>query len=669
MEAEYVGFYLGSAAPTKGTTGLGVIQKPLREKYFAFRKSPDNKLGPEIGIRINPRGILLMFPGARPGDPPNEEFYELPSVHFIEAVQLVTDKFKDKKLYGAFLPIDIPMDPAQEKLFVQIEKKFQHLAKIQHPPMLACIMRRSTGVRAVDCHMFVIPVVQDALQMVSMVHRFQERPVDPDFYDRPPPQRMDRPEPDVIPRNMGPPIDPRQRDLNEEYELYRGRGLNLRQEHFTGNGSRPTDLRFDEPNRSVDSDRGPPSSRGEYPRSPMDDPRDFRRPQGSPSPRYESREFPGERGSREFAKPNGAFVERDSFGREHEFDNRIIHDRQRSGGGLSNDRFDMDRSGMRPRNEFADRSGESSGRLDRSGERSPEPMRGPPPSWQGQRGPQRNSGRDYDEGPYPNQYRGDGRRSPPGMQRGRSPPRGYSPPRGHSSPRSPRAMSPGPDDNIYSASNLESRLEESHGKPVAKVQPNRHAGVRVLPSIPLAGAKNLLKPVPPKNTDSSSKTEEKPPSYNFNAKANNEDENPYDNAQDKRFFRQNRVQSEKSPDVQRREYSNKPESRGKSDDYSYARDGGRRENGNMRNIPKPWSYEEEKEKFLRNRDRDPPGWNSGYKSQSVHEISQDRSSSDDGFRKEGQHMKDLEIADMFSNLRASNAGRDVDFESSLGYLP
>ena len=703
---------------TKGTTGLGVIQKPLRDKYFAFRKSPDNKLGPEIGIRVNPRGILLMFPGARPGEP-NDEFYELPSVHFIEAVHFVTDKFKNKKLHGAFLPIDIPLDPSQEKLFEQIDKKFSHLAKIQHPPMLACVMRRPTGVRAVDCHMFVIPVVEDALQMVSMVHRFQERPMDPEFYDRPPPHRMmDRPDPDVIPRNIGPPTsDPRQRNSTEDYEIYRGRGLNLRQEHFIGNGSRPADLRIEESNKSLDSDRGPPSTRG-YDKSPIDDPRDFRRPQSSPSPRFENREFAGDRSSREVMKPNGAFVERDTHGREHEFDNRIIHDRQRSGGS-SNDRFEMDRSGPQ-RNDFANRSGDFANRSgdfanrsgdfpnrsgdfanrsgdfpnrsgdipnrsgdfanrsgevrgphNRSGERSPEPYRGAPPPWQGPRLGQRTGGRDYDDGHYPNQYRGDGRRSPPGMQRGRSPPRSNSPPRGHSSPRSPRAMSPTPDDNMFSASNLESRIEESHSKPVAKVIPNRHAGVRVLPSLPLLGAKNLLKPVSPKNPDQPSKIEDKPPSYNFNAKVeddDDDDDNPYDNAQDKRYLRQNRVQSERSPDIQRRDYSNRLDPRVKSDDYSYERESSRRENGNARNLPKQWSYEGEKEKFLKNRDMDTPSWNSGYKSQPVPQTTHDRNDNSD-FRQGGSNMKELEIADMFSGLRASNKSRDVDFESSLGYLP
>lgn len=664
MEAEYVGYYLGSAILTKGTTGLGVIQKPLRDKYFAFRKSPDNKLGPEVGIRINPRGILLLFPGTHPGEP-NDEFYELEAIHFIEAVSFVVDKQKDKKMYGAFLPIDFPPDPAQDKLFVQLEKKFNHLTKIQHPPMLACVMRRPTGVRAIDCHMFVIPVKQDAIQIVEMVHRFQQRPVPPEYYDRPPPSRLDRPEPDVIPRNLGPSVDPRKRQSAEDYEIYRGRGVELRQEHFLGGGARPSDLGLENQERSIDSDRGPPSSRGGYERNSMEDPRDFRRMQGSPSPRFENRDFQSDRRSREYVNPNGVSIERDSVGREYEFDNRIAHDRQRSGGGNSLERFDMDRyGGMSPRNEYVDRSMEyGGGRLNRSGERTPDTGRVPPSSWQDQRQMGRNSGREFDDGGYPRPFRGDGQRSP---TRGRSPPRGYSPPRGHSSPRSPRARSPEPNDQIFSASNLESRLEESHGKPVAKVPPNRHAGVRVLPSLPIPGAKSQLKPVTPKAADAPSKIDDKPPSYDFNPKIDSEDVNPYDNAPENKLYRQNRVQSERSPDVQRRDYSGRSElgSKVKSADYSYTRNDNRRENDAYRGNPKPWSYEEEKEKFLRNRD-----WNSGYKSKSAHEISDDRNSGQGGFG-QGQNMKDLEIADMFSNLRTSNAARgDVDFESSLGYLP
>lgn len=677
MEAEYVGYYLGTSMPTKGTTGLGVIQKPLREKYFAFRKSSENKIGPEIGIRINPRGIILLFPGTHPGMP-SEESYDISSIHFIEAVQFVTVKQKDKKFYGAFLPIDEnePI-PNQDKLFVQIEKKFNHLTKISHPPMLASVMRRSTGVKAVDCHMFVIPVVEDALRMADMVHRFQERPDNPEFYHgrRPPdhrdfiPDRRDfPPEPDVIPRNMGPPRDRDSRDSRDSREsddytyLYKGRGFELKQEHFT-RGNEDDERRY-ELNRSSERDM-------------RDDPQRYPPMRGRPeSLEYRDRDRLAppdfDRRSREFTTSSGRYVERDSFGSEHEFDNRVVHERQRSGGDREFDRYsggmtprnDMveRRPAMSPRNEFPDRPNLPPRGPDNYPGRYPDmpadQRRGPPP-WQGRGSGEEPRGYRGDAPSYPRPYSGDKTPRSPLSPRGRSPPRSHSPPRGHSSPR---AQSPERDDQIYSASNLESRLEEAQsGKPVAKVPPNRHVGVRVLPSLPVPGAKNILKPVSPRSSDVPVKPEEEAPSYNFNTKPDYEEESPYDNAPDnRRLQRQNRAKSDISPQVQRRaDYNHSP--RVQSDDYGQIHSGNIEYN---KQNNKQWSYDEEKEKYLRS--RDPGGWSSANKSKSAHEGLSGQGLNDRG----GRHLKDMEIEDMFSNMRTSNPGKsDVDFERSLGYLP
>lgn len=693
MEAEYVGYYLGYAMLTKGTTGLGVIQKPLRDKYFTFRKSSDNKIGPEIGIRINPRGIILLFPGTHPGES-SEEIYDISSIHFIEAVQFVFVKQKDKKFYGAFLPIDEnePI-PNQDKLFVQIEKKFNHLTKISHPPMLACVMRRPTGVKAVDCHMFVIPVIEDALRMADMVHRFQERPDNPEFYHGRPPDRRDfppdrrdlppnhrdfPPEPDVIPRNLGPPRerDPRDsrnsrdsRDSDDYTLLYKGRGFELKQEHFV-RGSEGDDRRVEQNRGYVqdirdDPQRYPPPMTGRPESLELRDRDRF-------APRDIDRDIYPDRRPREFATASGRYVERDSFGSEHEFDNRIIHERNRSGGEREIDRYSgglsprngfPDRPGdrrtpMSPRNEFPDRPNLPPRGPDnypgRYPDISPDQRRAPPP-WQGRGSGEEPRGYRGNEPSYPRPYSGD---HSPRSPRGRSP-RSHSPPRGHSSPR---AQSPIRDDTVYSASNLESRLEETQsGKPVAKVPPNRHVGVRVLPSLPIPGAKNILKPVSPRNSDAPVRPEDDPPSYNFNTKTEIEEENPYDNATDKRHLqRQNRAKSDISPQVQRRQdYNHNP--RVKSDDY------GHQYNSNVKyNKPnKPWSFDEEKEKFLRNRDTG-GGWNSANKSKSAQDGLSGQGLNDRG----GRHVKDMEIEDMFSNMRTSHPGRnDVDFESSLGYLP
>ncbi|KAL4224052.1 hypothetical protein ACF0H5_017509 [Mactra antiquata] len=653
MEAEYVGYYLGVSNLTKGTTGLGVIQKPLRERYFAFRKSSENKLGPEIGIRVNPRGLVLLFPGTHPGHP-NDEFYDISSIHFIEAVQFVTIKRKDKRHYGAFVPIDdnLEMYPNQDALFVQLDKKYNHLTKISHPPMVACIMRRPTGVKAVDCHMFVIPVEEDAFRMADMIHRFQERPDNPEFYSK----RELPPEPDVVPRNHGPQSsDRRSRDndsrTSEDYTIYKGgRGVELKQEHFMRGP--------DADERPSDRDRMPPPEnvdlRYGYPRNRPDNPEMRDRVPSN---------YEGNRNSREIARPGGKYVERDSFGNEHEFDNRLddraMHQRQRSG-----EDKDLGRhGGFSPRNEFPDRRVDDRRPDNFPGkfrdQSPPEMRRGPPPSWQnrGSRDNPRAPSGGYDENPYPRPTRGD--RSPPNARNSREfiSPRGRSPPRGPMSPRgqpSPRSTSP--DDNVYSASNLESRLEDSQvGKPVAKVQPNRK-GVRVLPSLPILDVKNQLKPVSPRSTDAPSKVEEKPTSYNYNMGQDNDsvEESPYDNAN---YYRYNRPRSDKIPQNDR-SFEDRY-SKTKSDDYSYNFNSGNQQKQQQPPKQQQWSFESEKEKFLKSRDAAGP---------SVNEPLYDNGPING---RGDNHVKDMEIANMLGNLRTSNSNfnNDVDFERDLGYLP
>lgn len=671
MEAEYVAYYLGSAMLNKGTTGLGVIQKPLREKYFAFRKSADNKLGPEVAIRINPSGIVLAFTGTT--GQYKEEFYPIPSIHFIEAVRFVTIGHKDKKFSGAFVPIDETkaINTNQDKLFEPIDKKFKHLTKISHPPMLACVMRRPTGVKAVDLHMFVIPVVEDALHMANMVQRYQHFPGE--YIDHPPgghlpSGRYDNvfPNPDVIPREFGaPPRDiVNKRDSNEHYEIYRGRGVELRQDHFMNNDRGPPDSYGSAQGRGIDRDVRPDYGRGPGERYGDPDERNryaggLQRGRGEvPRDNRGDKAIYPRRGSVEIKTGTGVYIERDSLGREYEFDNQITHERQRSGGDTDYGK----QMGKGPRGP------EYTGNYppNRPRELSPDGYRGGPP--RGYREEQLSSRQPYGDPIYKRQGPGPG---PVTSPRGRSPPRGHSPTRNQPSQRSPRAYSPEKEEeNVYSFSNLESRLEaENQGKPVAKVPPHRHAGIRVLPSLPIPGAKNQLKPVSPRTSEDQNKPE-KPPVYNFNPTTKvNDDDRPYD---DRRIpygdGRKDRIVSDSSyvPVEHRAENSRGgDQERVKSDGYNYGNGYGndkRHVQGHDSGPQRQWSYEEEKDKFVKSGQQ---GWNGGYKSKS------DVKNRSYGSEHSDEHVdsKDAEIANMFAYLHTENTGREDDFEQSLGYLP
>jgi hypothetical protein len=92
--------YLGSAILTKGKTGLGCLQQPLRELYSIYRQQ-GSRLLQERRFFVSLDGITMLF---------NELGVEkcvhndLSSVYDVQLLKLVSEQRKDKKTYCAFLP-------------------------------------------------------------------------------------------------------------------------------------------------------------------------------------------------------------------------------------------------------------------------------------------------------------------------------------------------------------------------------------------------------------------------------------------------------------------------------------------------------------------------------------------------------------------------------------
>jgi hypothetical protein len=101
MGRTYLIGYLGSAILTKGKTGLGCLQQPLRELYCIFRQS-NSRLIQERRLVVSVDGLTMIY---------NELGIEkclhndLSFVYDVELLQLVCESKKDKKLYCAFIPI------------------------------------------------------------------------------------------------------------------------------------------------------------------------------------------------------------------------------------------------------------------------------------------------------------------------------------------------------------------------------------------------------------------------------------------------------------------------------------------------------------------------------------------------------------------------------------
>jgi len=486
MEGEFTVEYLGCSVLSKATTsGLGSIQKPLRDKYIEYRKNSKNKKQSQtVGLRVSRDGLTVLFPGSLPGQA-NQMFYDFPSINYYEAVQFVAMKGADKKIVAGFVPVDKTHNPTSDKLFTHLEKKHQNLVKMAHPAMLACVMRRTSGVRMLESYFFVTENEGDALRLVAYLRSHQERGIE----NEPPFHRYGS---DI---RYPPPSNP------ENYGMQRN-------DVDRSNPGRPTNFP-DEPFR------GDRHSGGRNPnmRRDMDDPDDryLGNADTVPYERPAYRGPPGAPGDPFLREENKIYHERQRSGELERYgDKKYIHERQRS---------DEDRGFQR--------QGEIN-RADRhSIERFPRPQ-----------------GRDDQQGRMPRVTSPGRFRDPPSTAP--KPTRALSPgPRGQNSaissglprqpfddrptgnypmnnPVSPRG--PPPAEPFYSASNLESRQEaeqSKHGnKPVAKVPPHLVAGVRVLPF----GLKDAL----PK------KVPAEPSRYD------DDDEDPYDNAVSRQEFYANK---------------------------------------------------------------------------------------------------------------------------------
>lgn len=165
--------YLGSCMLTTTATGVGAVQKPLRDLYFSYRQSggvPDPSR--QRYLTMSSRGLTMSWKEASKPSP-TEVFYNMPNILFWDAVQFVVVR-GTKKLCGAFEPLDNDHSRNKDNLFVVLEKKYHFLQQMKHPSLFVCVLRRTTGVKAMDVHVFVCSSDEEALGLVRGLNTIQD---------------------------------------------------------------------------------------------------------------------------------------------------------------------------------------------------------------------------------------------------------------------------------------------------------------------------------------------------------------------------------------------------------------------------------------------------------------------------------------------------------------
>uniref|UniRef100_A0A915L6D4 PID domain-containing protein n=1 Tax=Romanomermis culicivorax TaxID=13658 RepID=A0A915L6D4_ROMCU len=143
--------YIGSAVPLKSKDGLQGIQEPLKQLYPAdlSPNSPPPQIpqpgaaaaaepkGVDAWLSVWINGLVLEYTG----DNDKEQFFPIQTLHYCAAVRYVN--VAGYALEGGgekFLPLDSP---------------FANLPDTCHPPIFAAILRRTQGVRVLECHAFI----------------------------------------------------------------------------------------------------------------------------------------------------------------------------------------------------------------------------------------------------------------------------------------------------------------------------------------------------------------------------------------------------------------------------------------------------------------------------------------------------------------------------------
>lgn len=161
--------YLGSCMLSHMSTGLGVLQKPLRELYFKYRQSGGGPAAQERHLVMSGKGMTMTYKESASAMP-TQVFYAMPNILFWDGVQFCTVRGPDKKIRGAFEPIDNDHSRNKDNLFSVLEKKYHFLQQMTHPPLFTCVLRRTSGVKALDVHAFVCSSDEEALSIVKALH-------------------------------------------------------------------------------------------------------------------------------------------------------------------------------------------------------------------------------------------------------------------------------------------------------------------------------------------------------------------------------------------------------------------------------------------------------------------------------------------------------------------
>jgi hypothetical protein len=161
--------YLGSAVPHITKDGLQGIQEPLRDLYPEQGLIASGTSGIDSWLSVWSNGILVE----NVDDHGNEvkRFHPIESLHYCAAVRFVsvprghngsntntnTNTNSNTNSNTNIANSSPSSSSISEKVakFLPLDSPFSRYANTSHPPLFACILRRTTGIKVLECHAFI----------------------------------------------------------------------------------------------------------------------------------------------------------------------------------------------------------------------------------------------------------------------------------------------------------------------------------------------------------------------------------------------------------------------------------------------------------------------------------------------------------------------------------
>ncbi|XP_017778892.1 PREDICTED: uncharacterized protein LOC108564376 isoform X2 [Nicrophorus vespilloides] len=161
--------YLGSVPLQEKVTSLAGLQKPLKDLYFAYKRTTKHKKTLTGRLEISAVGLKVQYQGEK-GD--LEQLNSFPTIAVWSAVKFVMNE--NTKSSYAFLPLITDPDNIDKKqLFKAMDSSERKIigSNNPHSPLFAVVMRKIGVHKQLECHGFVCQTSEDAIVIAATLYK------------------------------------------------------------------------------------------------------------------------------------------------------------------------------------------------------------------------------------------------------------------------------------------------------------------------------------------------------------------------------------------------------------------------------------------------------------------------------------------------------------------